>query len=432
MTMYHYRYCGLLRPFGDKWLRFQGLNGYLQAKFPLILIKFDINFGAKGSWIRFREDLNMSFLKRTAALFAALVLLAACVPAAGAVSDASVAAGGNAPLTFTFRDIYSADGTFAVIDPSGIVEDYTITVSVPGSASVRVLENRLWIEPAGIKPQKTSVAVAVDVAIKETAAVGSTCTVVFNGVYSDANEKAGNEYDMYQTAIITVKDKTAESQSASSGSAEPAAKTTDYAELERQLTIAKGLKSAGYTSTSWNALTQAVSKAEAVRKSTVQSEVDAAANSLGRAVAAMKKMDYSQLRQALEQAAARSNAETLDELWLEVQESVEQGKALLTSGDQSAVNAAAGRINSSLAQIDDLLTELKAPQIVEVEVPVEVLPEGDFCNIARHRVWPVLFFISAGVNVVLAVLLVLVIRNRNKRQDTTPLVDYDIEDDFLV
>jgi len=374
----------------------------------------------------------MSFLRRTAALLAALVLVIACVPAAGAVSDASVAAGGNAPLTFTFRDIYSADGTFAVIDPSGIVADYTITVTVPGSASVRVQENRLWTSPAGSKPEKTSVAVVVDVDIKADAKVGASCTVVFNGVYSDANEKAGNEYEMYQTAVITVKDETAETQPAPSGSTEAPAKTTDYAELERQLAIAKGLKSAGYTSTSWNALTQAVSKGEAVRKSTDQSEVDAAAKALGRAVAAMKKMDYSQLRQALEQAAARSNAETLDELWLEVQESVEQGKALLTSGDQSAVDAAAGRINNSLAQIDDLLKELKAPQIVEVEVPVEVLPEGDFCNIAKHRVWPVLFFISAGVNVVLVVLLVLAVRNRNKRQDTTPLVDYDIEDDYLV
>ena len=64
------------------------------------------------------------------------------------------------------------------------------------------------------------------------------------------------------------------------------------------------------------------------------------------------------------------------------------------------------------------------------EVPVEVPPTGEFCNIPMHRIWPVLFFISLALNVTLAAVIVVYIRNKKKNQhDDTPLVDYDIFDD---
>lgn len=321
----------------------------------------------------------MKFLKKAAALFMSLMLAVICMPAAMAVSDASVEAGKTASLTFTFNDIYSADGLFIVTDPSDIVTNYTISVTVPGSAAVSVKDNRLRIEPTG-RPERTSVAVVVDVTVKEDAAVGSACTVSFSGVYSDAKEEVGNEYDMYQTAQVKVK--AAEAKPAATTT--PATTTTttvkpeetkptvSYTELEKQITIANGLEKTGYTTESWEAVAQALSDCKTARKSTDQSKVDAAAKALEQAMVLLKKMDYSALRGALEEATTLSNAEVLDELWTELTDAAAAGESLLSSGDQTAVDAAADRINSALEQINGLLDALKQPTLVEVEVPVAV------------------------------------------------------------
>ena len=55
---------------------------------------------------------------------------------------------------------------------------------------------------------------------------------------------------------------------------------------------------------------------------------------------------------------------------------------------------------------------------------------GEFCNIKAHRVWPILFFVSFAVNLVLTFVIVKnVNRRKRNRKDSTPLVDYDISDD---
>ena len=70
-------------------------------------------------------------------------------------------------------------------------------------------------------------------------------------------------------------------------------------------------------------------------------------------------------------------------------------------------------------------------KVVVQEVPVEVLPEGDYCNIPTHHVWSVLFWVSAALNLALiGVIVAYVIRRTKNRRDDTPLVDYDIDDDF--
>ena len=63
-------------------------------------------------------------------------------------------------------------------------------------------------------------------------------------------------------------------------------------------------------------------------------------------------------------------------------------------------------------------------------VEVEVLPEGEFCNIPMHKLWQILFFISLILNVVLVVVIVVIVsKKKNNAKDKTPLVDYDIGDD---
>ena len=53
-----------------------------------------------------------------------------------------------------------------------------------------------------------------------------------------------------------------------------------------------------------------------------------------------------------------------------------------------------------------------------------------YCNIPMHRTWPVLFIVSAVLNVVLIVVLIYVIMRKRNTYDDTPLVSYDIDDDM--
>ena len=47
-----------------------------------------------------------------------------------------------------------------------------------------------------------------------------------------------------------------------------------------------------------------------------------------------------------------------------------------------------------------------------------------------HRVWPILFFISLGLNAILvAVIGMAAAKKKKNAKDDTPLVDYDIGDD---
>ena len=57
-------------------------------------------------------------------------------------------------------------------------------------------------------------------------------------------------------------------------------------------------------------------------------------------------------------------------------------------------------------------------------------PTEPFCNKSAHNVWLVLLIISAVVNVAFIVLTVVYfVRKKNNHKDTTPLVNYSIEED---
>ena len=109
-----------------------------------------------------------------------------------------------------------------------------------------------------------------------------------------------------------------------------------------------------------------------------------------------------------------------------------KGTELLTSGDQTAVDAATAEIGDLLSQLKAIMEAEKTPEVVVQEVPVEVPPTDDYCNIPKHRTWPVLFFVSLAVNVILVLMIVVYVSGKKRNQrDDTPLVDYDIYDDTL-
>ena len=211
-----------------------------------------------------------------------------------------------------------------------------------------------------------------------------------------------------------------------------AAPNVDYSELSRQIAIANGLREAEYTGESWNALSDALAQAIRALSSDSQTTVDRSNSALDTAIAGLVKLDRSMLEKSLGAASDLVAGDMNNDVWFRLVEAVNNGKAQLNSNDQDAVNAAAAQIDELLAQVKAIVEAQNTPKIVTKEVMVEVPPTDDYCNIPAHRVWPVLFFCSLALNVVLvAVIVVYVSRKKKNQRDDTPLVDYDISDDVF-
>ena len=385
----------------------------------------------------------MTLSKKIITLLAAVLILAMIVPGALAAGGTSAEAGETTTVTFTFQDIYNVDGVFTVSDPQKILSTYSINVSDAGSTTAVVNGDRLWASPTA-EPVKTTVSVTVTLSIKSNAAAGSGCTVTFKGIYGDANEEPGNEHDIIRSATVTVK--------APEGAAEtpaptpsttpnptptpsttpvPTAPSVDYSELQKQINIAGGLIPSDYTNESRNLLAAALTVAQNALNSKEQSMVTAAAEELRTTIASLVPMDYSGLKAALSQADALLASEQAALLLQEISDAAQRGNELLQSGDQQEVDQAAKELTDILNRLADLLNVESETKVVIQEVPVEVLPEGDYCNIPAHHVWPVLFWVSLAVNVVLiGGIIFYVIRKTRNRRDFAPMVDYDIDDDI--
>lgn len=386
----------------------------------------------------------MKLSKRIITLLSAVLVVVMLVPSALAVSDMSAEAGKNVTVTFTFKDIYNVDGAFTVSDPQKILSTYSINVADAGATAALVNGDRLWASPTG-EPVKTAVSVAVVLSVKSTAAAGSKCTVSFTGIYGDANQAPGNEQDITRSATVTVKAATTDPAPTTSTTPEvdptpaptpevtttPSGSSVDYTELAKQITVANGLNRSDYTDESRELLDAALSAAQKAMNSDKQSEVTAAAESLRATVAGMVAMDYSRLRDALTRADALLASEQAATLWEQLSETAVESRQLLQSGDQQAVDQAAGKLENLLTSIAVLLEGDSETKVIVQEKPVEVLPSGDYCNVGRHHLWTVLLVVSAVLNLVLiGVMVAYVIRKTKNRRDDTPLVDYDIDDDF--
>ena len=206
----------------------------------------------------------------------------------------------------------------------------------------------------------------------------------------------------------------------------------DDTEIRRQVAIANGLNPAEYTAESWAAMQAALDEACEAMVGYNQIAADQAAEDLKNAIAALVRMDYTALEAVLSDVQKLLEENPQNGLWGKVLTACEEAKGLMTGGDQAAVDAAASNLTQLYAELQTLMEGEGAPEIVVQQVPVEVPPSDDYCNIAKHRVWPVLFFASLAVNGILVVVMVAYVSNKKRNQrDDTPLVDYDIYDDTL-
>lgn len=206
----------------------------------------------------------------------------------------------------------------------------------------------------------------------------------------------------------------------------------DYTELKKQIAIAEGLKEEDYTQESWSAMQIKLDNARKALNSNKQSEVDICAIELKESLSKLAKLDYSALLAAIDSVKKHAPTQELSKLWMQMHELLNRAQTLLTSRDQKAIDSCTAEIIQLLAQIIEKTEELGNSTIIEVEKPIPTVPDTDYCNIGKHLVWVILFWVSFVLNLAFIVIIILFFYvKRRKVIDDTPLVDYDITDDFI-
>lgn len=203
-----------------------------------------------------------------------------------------------------------------------------------------------------------------------------------------------------------------------------------YDELNKQIAAAQKLSANDYEVEGWNKMQGALTNALKAKNSKLQPEIDVAAKELKNAIANLVKIDYSRLSAAIDAVNDYFNNNDLLGLINSSSDLLKQANSALTSRDQKTVDDFARRLEDYLLQIKKAVTDLAGADSVVVEKPVEVQPDN-FCSIPTHKLWIVLFWISFAINLAGGILVWLYFRTKKKMAtDDTPLVDYDITDDY--
>lgn len=363
----------------------------------------------------------MKFLSKALVALLAVVLLISALPVTQAAqTDYEVESGKTARLKMVFTNI---DGLqikeVKVSNPDMVVsKEYDDS----GLGMDPIAENGdqvTWMKmPVGVVEQAVLV---LKVRVKGN--VGDVCKVTVTYVVSSNSGLTSTEGASEFT--ITIKE-----QQATEPKPTVPEVTVDYTELNSQISVAQGLEQGKYTTDSWTALQSALTDAQAALKSKNQSVVDAAAETLKNAIAALVKMDYAALMAAIDAAKQLQESDEGGALWTELSEALTQALEALNSGDQAAVDAAAERVLNAISAIQRYLeNQGEAPTEGETK-PTKPTDEKIECNTPSHKTWPILFWVSLVVNIALIVLIVAyVIAKKKNHKDTTPLVEYNIEDD---
>lgn len=381
----------------------------------------------------------MKITKKIIALLMVVAVLAVLMPAVLAAGNGagSYEAGSTVKVRFAYKNETGVEGTISFSNPDLFKENVNaLSPTITGNGFYNP-STKYWMS---YLPSAGDIAIAFNLTIKDNAQIGDTCVITHT--YQVSIDEGMDLSEVRTESItITVKAKPATPTTKPTTPTNPKptnpkpttpATKIDYTELNKQIEIAQGLDEDLYTDESWDALEKALKDAKAKRSSKSQSTVDAAAEALKNAIAALVEMDYSALVAAMDQANKLAADNELAGLFKQLCEAMTEAKALLNSGDQAAVDAMTAKILDLLAQITAKMEEMGTTQIVEVEKEVEkeVLPSGEYCNIPMHKVWPILFWISLALNAGFIVFFVIYfVRKKKNRTDTTPLVDYDISDD---
>lgn len=355
-------------------------------------------------------------MKKSKILLGALLAILMIALLSVTAMAATVTPGGSTSISFSVSDVCGVQVTD--VSSSGSSNLSAGSGSVSGSG--------LTEGGVGASAQKTTFYISVDVSASSGAKAGDSITVTVYYDYSvDGTDYSSSSYTDTVTVVggssgggdtpITPDQPTQPDKPS-----EPAVKI-DYSELNKWIKEKQGLDSSKYTKDTWDVVEDAYNKALNLRNSKKQDAVDAGAKALKEAIEGLKEMDYTLLEEAIAAAKKLGDSEELGSLWMKLADALKDGVGLLTSNDQQAVNDGAALINSIISQLNEELEKLREANAVY---------EGDYCNISIHHVWPILFFVSLGVNVILAIVAIMLGKRRmGNKKDNTPLVDYQISDD---
>ena len=389
----------------------------------------------------------MNIIKRLSAFAMALVLIAAM---AVTVSAAEAEPGKTVTVSFSAPSVYGIDGYFEYSNKaifSGM--SYHNNSSLAGD----IANDRVFLYGSS----ESNVVIEIAVTVKAGAKVGDSCQITFTYETSDADGQMSDWKSQTQTVTVKKAEKAettaaptpetthpsnpevtepAPPETTAQPVTEPPADTTDkqgpgvdYTELVRQINVAKSLDENEYTAESWEAMMKAFNAASGSTSSKNQADVDAAALDLDRAISALVKVDHTDLLRAVEAAKALGDIPAHGALWEKLHDALARSEAVLAGRDQADVDALVKELNGLIEDIQKD-SETLGGDVVEVVREVEKLPDGDYCNIHMHKVWPVLFFITLAVCLILVALIVwFLIKRKNNQKDDTPIVDYDIGDD---
>lgn len=377
----------------------------------------------------------------TAVLLLGLLAGLLCLPAAAAsgTPDETVT------VLFAFSDAYGASGGITYSNP-----DLFSAVSVSGNLAGAYARDSFSCNGT----EQTTVCVYITATIRSDAKVGESCVISTSNaryVYNTAGEQVGvsrSETVTVESAPITPteapqptetpKPTAPTEQVKPTGADKPAPSdgSPSYSELLYQIGIAESLDKAAYTSESWAALQNALDTARHLTDSRDQNTVNAGANALANAIAALQPLDFTKLHEALDSTDAFLEENALNERLTALIAAQEAARAMLTSGSQGDIDAAADALTQALEAVHGELAGIVETVEVPVEVPTEITvevpvePTTPYCNMQRHTTFTVLLWVSVGLNVVLiAVGVIYAVKRRRNTRDTTPLVDYEISDD---
>jgi len=363
----------------------------------------------------------MESMKKALVLFVTLALLVCLVPSdANAATKFSVASKSTVTLDMTMENIWGFEVESITFSNQSMVTSLSFDdTDLPRALGGDCTNNHPYYTASSVVSKAV-----FHILVKVAGNPGDKCTVTVNYKISvsegDAIVTKTPEPMVYE---ISIKQNTPTTPTTPS-------KPMEMGELNNQIAVAEGLEQGKYTAESWANLTAALTTAYNARNAKNQTVIDQAAAGLKNAIGALVKMDYLTLTAAISVAEALLSNDEAGTLWAELKGALMEANNLLSSGDQAKVDAAAQRLLDAISAIQRYLAQQEEPPSETLPQPTTPEETGDRCDYPSHKVWPVLFWVSLALNVASGVLIVsYIVARRKNRKDTTPLVEYEIEDD---
>ena len=372
----------------------------------------------------------MKLISKSLVLALSLVLLLSLIPAVSA-QVAVLEPGETATFVVPFTGACAVEGQVKFSDKS-IISD--VQYDIIGDMDGLVENGVIFLyadDPAGVDAK-----LSITVTLSSKAPKGSSCAITIEyAVTAAGKETPGSTQTVTHSVTVPEEEETTQPTEPAPTEPEPTkpdntVKYADTTALKAQIKIAQELTDYEYTKESWAELEEALDNALNLLDSTSQDKVDKATKVLKNAITDLVPMDYTALHEAIDSVGNMENLEEVAEYWTRFVAALENAKAQTTSGDQDAVNAATEELLAAWDALEKAMEEMG--QIVYVDNPIEVEPSYDFCNIKAHPIILIIMIVSLCVNVILAVLITVYLLNkRRKTKDSTPLVEYNIEDDTM-